>query len=385
MLYSLPYIVVLTLFGACAVYFDHIEDTDKKKYATLFAITLFFIFFGFRGYVFTDWISYAKMMEDVTFGDIFQLTTVHEDAVVHEPGFTLLCWLCSLITRDYVFFVVVVTVIDLWLYLRFLKQWNVDNVAFSFMLLMAFEGIGIMFNLMRNQIAIFIFMNSLVYIVNRKPWQYMGCCLLALSFHLSSIVLFPLYFVLHRKTNKWVFLGIFIAFFLFYISQQSIVATGLQVLGLGGMLGEKAELYTTFFSTSRALSITGTIEKFGLVTLIFLFYDKLNSNVKNFQVLVNCLLLYFFCYYVLAEFKTLSSRMSYIFVFPYWVVWIYIIKVMAIPNNKRLLAGVLYLYSVYMLALNISTPVQQYDNVLFGAKSQNERLRILQSTYEDNE
>lgn len=385
MLYSLPYIVVLALFGACAVYFDHIEDTDKKKYATLFAITLFFIFFGFRGYVFTDWISYAKMMEDVTFGDIFQLTTVHEDAVVHEPGFTLLCWLCSLITRDYVFFVVVVTVIDLWLYLRFLKQWNVDNVAFSFMLLMAFEGIGIMFNLMRNQIAIFIFMNSLVYIVNRKPWQYMGCCLLALSFHLSSIVLFPLYFVLHRKTNKWVFLGIFIAFFLFYISQQSIVATGLQVLGLGGMLGEKAELYTTFFSTSRALSITGTIEKFGLVTLIFLFYDKLNSNVKNFQVLVNCLLLYFFCYYVLAEFKTLSSRMSYIFVFPYWVVWIYIIKVMAIPNNKRLLAGVLYLYSIYMLALNISTPVQQYDNVLFGAKSQNERLRILQSTYEDNE
>lgn len=385
MLYSLPYIVVLTLFGACAVYFDHIEDTDKKKYATLFAITLFFIFFGFRGYVFTDWISYAKMMEDVTFGDIFQLTTVHEDAVVHEPGFTLLCWLCSLVTRDYVFFVVVVTVIDLWLYLRFLKQWNVDNVAFSFMLLMAFEGIGIMFNLMRNQIAIFIFMNSLVYIVNRKPWQYMGCCLLALSFHLSSIVLFPLYFVLHRKTNKWVFLGIFIAFFLFYISQQSIVATGLQVLGLGGMLGEKAELYTTFFSTSRALSITGTIEKFGLVTLIFLFYDKLNSNVKNFQVLVNCLLLYFFCYYVLAEFKTLSSRMSYIFVFPYWVVWIYIIKVMAIPNNKRLLAGVLYLYSVYMLALNIGTPVQQYDNVLFGAKSQNERLRILQSTYEDNE
>lgn len=385
MLYSLPYIVVLTLFGACAVYFDHIEDTDKKKYATLFAITLFFIFFGFRGYVFTDWISYAKMMEDVTFGDIFQLTTVHEDAVVHEPGFTLLCWLCSLVTRDYVFFVVVVTVIDIWLYLRFLKQWNVDNVAFSFMLLMAFEGIGIMFNLMRNQIAIFIFMNSLVYIVNRKPWQYMGCCLLALSFHLSSIVLFPLYFVLHRKTNKWVFLGIFIAFFLFYISQQSIVATGLQVLGLGGMLGEKAELYTTFFSTSRALSITGTIEKFGLVTLIFLFYDKLNSNVKNFQVLVNCLLLYFFCYYVLAEFKTLSSRMSYIFVFPYWVVWIYIIKVMAIPNNKRLLAGVLYLYSVYMLALNIGTPVQQYDNVLFGAKSQNERLRILQSTYEDNE
>ncbi len=107
--------------------------------------------------------------------------------------------------------------------------------------------------------------------------------------------------------------------------------------------------------------------------------------MKNFQVLVNCLLLYFFCYYVLAEFKTLSSRMSYIFVFPYWVVWIYIIKVMAIPNNKRLLAGVLYLYSIYMLALNISTPVQQYDNVLFGAKSQNERLRILQSTYEDNE
>lgn len=381
--YCIPYLLVLTLFGGCALYFEYADNSDKKKYATLLAIAIFYIFFAFRGYVYTDWISYTQMLDDVEFSDIFQLTS-KQKAVVHEPGFTLVCWLCSRITREYAFLVIVITTIDLCLYLRFLKAWKIENIAFSFMLFFAFEGIGILFNLIRNQVAIFIFMNSLEYIIKRKPWQYFGMCFLALSFHLSSIILFPLYFFLHRKTSKWVFVAVFIGCFLFYMSHISIVLTALQILGIGGSVGEKADVYTSVFESARALSKTGTIEKFSLVTLIFLYYDKLKAKVENFQLLVNCLMLYFFMYYILAEFNTLSTRLSLIFVFPYWIIWIYLIKVLAIPNNRKLLAGILFSYCFMMVALNIQTPVQQYDNILFGAKSQNERLRIMQSTFEDN-
>lgn len=385
MTYCIPYLIVLALFGGTALYYEYADSTEKKQYAVIFAVAVFYIFFAFRGYVYSDWISYAKTIEEVEFSDIFNIWNPKDPAVFHEPGFTLLCWLCSLVTRQYAFLVIVVTTIDLWLFLRFLKKWDIENIAFAFMLFFSFGGVGIMFNLMRNQLAIFIFMNSLVYLYERKPAPYFLLCGLALCFHLSSIVFFPLYFFAHRKFNRWVIAGLFLAFFVFYISHISIVQPLLGIMGLGGAVGEKADMYTSLFTSSRPLSPTGTIEKFGLIALIFLYYDELNERIKYFPVLVNCLLAYFFMYYMLAEFKVLSGRLACLFQFTYWIIWIYIIQVLELPNNRKLLAGTLFLYCIYINVQAYNTPIQQYDNILFGAKSQNERLRIMQSSFEGDE
>lgn len=382
MTYSIPYLIVLFIFGGSALSYEYAKSQETKKYISIFVIVVFYIFFAFRGYVYTDWINYAKTLQEVEFSDIFQITSTEATAVVREPGFTLLCWLCSLVTRQYAFLVVVITTIDLWLFLRFLRKWDIKNIAFAFMLFFSFGGVSTLFNLMRNQLAIFIFMNALQYIAERKPAKYFLLCTLALCFHSSSIIFFPLYFFAHFKTNKYVFIALFIGFFAFYMSKISIVLTMLKILGLEGALGEKAELYTTAFTTARALSPTGTLEKFGLSTLIFLYYDELKATVKYFPILINCLLIYFFMYYVLAEFNVLSSRLAGLFLFTYWVVWIYIIKVLYIPSNRVLLAGILFLYCVYMTALAYNIPAQQYDNLLFGGKSESERLQILQSTYD---
>ena len=40
------------------------------------------------------------------------------------------------------------------------------------------------------------------------------------------------------------------------------------------------------------------------------------------------------------------------------------------------------IYVTYMTISDVKVPIQEYDNILFGAKSQQERLKILNRTFE---
>lgn len=388
MTYSLPYITVLFIFAIFSVIFaqrhENKEDALLCTCISTGAIILFYVFFAFRGYVYSDWLSYSEGFKNVEWEDIFNITNEKSKAVIHEPGFTALMCFCSLFTREYAFLVFVITTIDTILFIRFLKRWDVQNIPFALMLFFTFEGVGLMFNALRNQLAIFIFLNALEYINQRKPIHYYAICFIALCFHSSAIFYFPLYFILGYKLNRWAFLILIFTFFAFYISQISIVLTIIKMLGVEGALGEKAEFYTEAFTTARALSPTGTVEKLGLTILIFLYYGKLTKDKTN-VILINSLILCYFFYYVFGEFRELSSRISLLFEYSYWVLCIRLTNIFAIQNNKRLFGGLFFLYCLYVTALAYRDPIQEYDNLLFGAKSQTERLKIYNKTVEDEQ
>lgn len=382
MAYSIPYLLLLIFFGVCAFLYEHSENENKKSiiYTSVF---VFFIFFAFRGYLYTDWVSYVDYFEKVEWEDIADWDLIGSDN--YEPGFVLLNLICKSIIPSYSFLVFVCILIDTVLLIRFFKRMDIDNLAFVFFLFIVFEGLGIMFNLLRNAISMFILMNALEYIVKRKPLHYFSMCLLALAFHLSSIIFFPLYFFLHKRINKWVFLGVFLTFFVMYICNVSVVLLTAKLLGMCGLFTTKIEAYTEFFITSRELSISGTFEKAGIAMLVFFYYDEIINRFKNSIIIINSLLIFFFMYYMLADFKTLSSRFSILFIYSYWVIWIYLVKVLYIENNKKILAGVLFLYCFYVLKASIGIPCQEYDNILFGSKSYQERLIIFNRTYEDKD
>lgn len=365
------------------VYAQRCESEKDKKLCEgilIASVGIFYVFFAFRGYVYTDWVGYAESYANVTWSDVFEITKPKQGAVIHEPGFTLLMCLCKIFSDEFVFLVVVITTIDVFLLLRFMKRWHIDNIPFVIMLFLIFQGVPLMFNLLRNQISIFIFMNLLQYIEERKARQYFLGCLVALCFHSSSLLFFPLYFVAKVKLNRWLYLGLFIFFFLSYIAHVSFVMLLIELVGLEGVLGEKAVVYTEMFAEATEFSITGTFEKFSLIGLIVCFYDRLTEKKGN-VIFINCLLLYMMFYYVLAEFQMMSSRLSMLFVFSFWIVWVELFKLIRIPNNKRVAGVMVFLYGLYSTMLAYPEQIQQYDNVLFGAKSQQQRLEIREKTF----
>ncbi|MBO5640818.1 MAG: EpsG family protein [Prevotella sp.] len=385
-MYFLPYVIVLIIFAVCAVIYAQRQDNEEDALLCTriiwVAVGVFYIFFAFRGYAYSDWVGYSEDFKNVAWEDIFMLTDSKRSAVIHEPGFTALMCLCSIFTREYAFLVFVITTIDVVLFLRFLKRWDVRNVPFAFMIFITFAGVGLMFNALRNQLAIFIFINALEYIIEKKPIKYFSLCLAALCFHSSSIIFFPLYFFLSRKLNKWLFISLILCFIAFSVSQVSILKIILSIMEIGGVLGEKAEIYTEYYASAREFAPTVLLEKLGLCFLVFLFYDTLTVDKKTI-VMINSLIIYLFFFYVFGEFKILSSRLSLIFIYSYWVLWIRIMGVLTVQNNKRLYGGIFFLYCLYVTIFAYNLPIQEYDNILLGGKTQTERMKIFNKTFED--
>lgn len=377
--YSLPYIAIITLFGLCAFFYECTSNEERKQQLTMVAVVSFYLFFAFRGYVYSDWTSYSYLLNEIEWKDIWGLKNFI------EPGFMLLCCLCASITREYAFLVFVITTIDVFLILRFLKHAEIKNVALVFMLIIVFDGIEIMFNLLRNQIAIFIFLNALEYIEKRKPLPYFLICALSACFHVSAVTYIPMYFLLNIRINKWVFTMVFLFFFVFFLSKISIIASVVKVINLDGALADKVIYYTEQLTSRREIGIIPTLFQFFMIGLINIYYDRITLEFKHGVHVVNALLAYFLFFFVFAEVKTFSIRMSMLFVFSIWIAWVYLFKAMSIEGNKILMGIFLFSFCMYYAFYTFTQPIQEYDNLLFGSKSQVERLKIFNKYFEPDD
>ena len=57
--------------------------------------------------------------------------------------------------------------------------------------------------------------------------------------------------------------------------------------------------------------------------------------------------------------------------------------VLTVQNNKRLYGGIFFLYCLYVTIFAYNLPIQEYDNILLGGKTQTERMKIFNKTFED--
>ena len=93
------------------------------------------------------------------------------------------------------------------------------------------------FFLLRQYLAMAVFLFSLRYVISRQPYHYGICALLALSFHFSSIVILPFYYLYGLKNSKknlmYLALG-GIACIVFFIS-------------IGIVVGMISEYYASYF------------------------------------------------------------------------------------------------------------------------------------------
>lgn len=378
---SLPYIILIALLALCAACYEYTDSEKQKNVSTMAAIAIFFFFFAFRGYVGTDWTNYTASLENAEWSDFFEWS-LDEDKI-QEPGFLLLTLLCKFVYNDYFFYVFVCIAIDTFLLLRFFQRWKVTNIAFALMVFSTFGGPQLMFNLLRNMIALCILLNALEYITERKPWHYFSLCVLALSFHLSALVFIPLYFFLHFRVNKWLYLGIFIAVVAFYFSRTSFIMLIANLLGVEGAIGSKVLTYTEYYSSAGSIRLITMLEHFTLVFFVLLFYDELIEKSKKQVLLFNSLLIFLVFNYIFSEFLVLSLRLSLLFYFAYWLLWTDVLNTLYIKNNKRLMFSLFFLYCVSIQIGNFHEPTMQYDNILLGHKSYHERMKIFNKTFKE--
>ena len=383
MIYSLPYIIFICIFCFLSFLFHSVKTDEAKKYIVLVCVGIIIFFFGFRGFCFYDWNSYYPAFLHYSFYDLHSLPISDWP---FEPGFSILMCLCKSLFDNYNFFVLICTTLNTVLLMRFLLN-NVDIISFSFMIVFSMNGLGFFTDLMRNSISMLIFLNAIEFIEKRRALPYFALCLLALTFHTSTIFYFPLYFFLHKSINKWILLGVFITGNVVYLLHIPVFLTIVKLfVGLiSPELQYKIDVYMELDPGASFQIGIGYLERLLTGILLFCYIVKLRDIRSDGNIYINGLILYFAMFFFLSEFKVISQRLSYLFSFGYWIIWYDLVKCFVIENNRKLFISFVCLYCMLKMYGSTHYVIAKYDNILFGSQPYHIRESIYNKNYSEIE
>lgn len=378
---SMPYVLMVLAFFTLYLFGN--SSSLERKESTISNIWLIAVFFCFRGYIFTDVFNYKNFFDSVP--DLFTaITKNYLKETWWEPGFVYYCCLIKTFTHNYLVFQAIDTLVDLILFYKGL-EWFSSNNGLTYMIFFAMNGLILFVDALRNVKTILLFIIALRYVYERKVIKYYLYCIIAVLFHISSIVYFPFYFVLYRKFRRSTFVILFlfnIVFFFFSAQVFLVIFTAISG-SMPGRLGEMIQAYvlkSSDMSEQRTLSL-GLIEKVVTFSIVFFMYRSLYKN-KNILI-INCFLVYFSLYFVFSGFYEVSNRLSVLFIFSYWILWPQFIAVIKERNFKAIGLLVTLTYCIMKCSL-YSKPYQEYENVLLGSKTYHQRMYILKTNTVDN-
>ena len=166
---------------------EHFYIRRDMLLPAVFMVILSFVA-AFRFEVGRDYLEYREYFYEII-----------QNRRIVEPGFMLLCRVCNWIggTPQLMFFTMsVATMLFCFLGIRRYSSSPMLSVFIFFCIGQMYLST---FNVIRQSLAAAMFLFSIQYILDKKLWKYLLVMLVAASFHASSLVLIPLYWVLDRR------------------------------------------------------------------------------------------------------------------------------------------------------------------------------------------
>jgi hypothetical protein len=184
--------------------------SERSRYSSVkgsvcFVAPFFFlvaIFSGFRYEVGSDWGSYLRIL-DFAYG-----RGIVDSLQRSEPSYMLLNWFAANVVGGIVLVNVACAAIACYCLYKFCKRqarpWLATFIVVSYVAIVLVMGVT------RQGVAVSIIFFALVKLFERKPWKYSFLVIFAATFHVSAIIMLPL-FSLAKNNGK--FFNIFLAVF----------------------------------------------------------------------------------------------------------------------------------------------------------------------------
>lgn len=378
MSYILLYIIILI-----GMLLNNKFKKKEKNLILLFYIIFLVIFFGLRGFVWTDWNHYyPNFLSIEPIYKIFDLNSNYRN-IDYEIGYKIYMSIIKVITSDYHIFTLISTLFDLFLIKKIFDYYNIDFL-FGILLFIGFEGLALEFDLMRNSKAILLYVYSIKYFDEKKYLKYLVLNLLAISFHKSIIINTLITPLLIYYYNFYIRISLFFTFILYKILQVNFIKKFLfcikDLLPLKYLNKIESYLVDPYYNVQSGIGIV-FLEKTALFILVLFLYNKIYKKELKNKIILNSSFVYFFTYYILGEMLVLQERVGTNYIYIYWLLIPLILKELTI--YKRLITKTLVLLYIFLKFIKnfIFIDAEEikkslnYENIIFYHKNYSERYQ----------
>jgi len=236
---------------------------------------------------------------------------------------------------------------------------------------------------MQNFMSVLLFIVSITYLYERRFLYYIFLNLIGLSFHLSSLIYFPLYFLVQRSIGmRWGFISIFAANLFYFIGSDLVTDMLFRLVSNSSFAAFESYLYFFIDSSSYELSF-GFLERTLVIILMTLYYEKIKLEILHGTVFYNLALLYYCSFLLLSPVAVLADRVPILFLASYWI----IIPGLIISKHRyrTIIACALITLGFTKLILSTQDQVARYENLLFEIESYDQRKSgVLEHNYQNH-
>lgn len=273
-----------------------------------------------------------------------------------EPGFNVLALLFRTVGANFTLFFTIYIIVTLTLrYLAFKRMSH--SVAISLMVTFGFWLLVYDFNGIRQGLSVAFLGLATYHTYKQNLYKYLLFVGLAISFHYSSLVFLPFYFLVHLKLDK---VGMFIIIgfiFIFNLFDLSKYVFSFFMDGSGGYFSTKTSAYSSMEEyNSNALFSFGVIHRFVIFLFTLFTVEKIIADKFLQRIFLMAAFLNFATYLMLSSIELIAVRGSLGF---RYIECIYFSYIPFLFKNKLLqqMAGfILLLYVLFQIAITLSSP-----------------------------
>lgn len=199
MIYLVPLLFAIT----CSIFYK--PNHHIRKYKRLYNILLLIniLIFGLRYRVGGDTLNYMLMFDASTTLSNFSFINPLDPTAA--PLFTLLMSICKTLCSNFVLFQIVhSTILNVTIF-AFLKRYSI-NPFWSFILFYLILGLYFNTEIMKETLAICMFLLGYKYLLNKNLKRYYIYAVLGIGFHYGAVILLVIPFLQKVRFNRFFFL-----------------------------------------------------------------------------------------------------------------------------------------------------------------------------------
>ena len=364
MCYSYPYIIYVVSLIICLIIELYKKQNNVAKSVRLYCVFSYLIFLGCRGFIGWDWMSYYPFFLSLpVIGDV----NYWEKIVGFERGFVVFASLIKSICDNYFALQLVIVAFYLYAVDKLLMRYA-RIYSLGFLVFLVMGGFATQIDLLRNSISIALFLLSIQYIESRKTKQYMFLNSIGLLFHTSSIVFFPLYYILQRRYDRKLLMVLFLIGNIIFLLQIQYLKPILSFLvsPIGGDVKYLVDLYFADNENANFYGISiGYLERLLTTSLFLIYYDRIIRSAKYNIIFLNLYVLYFISFFYFGEIRIVTLRFSNLFTCSYWILYPALFSVISLKNNKILFMFFVSFYSLFKMDGLSNLPIFKYNLFFF--------------------
>jgi hypothetical protein len=265
--------ITVAIFNVIVVFFAYLARNKGHEYFLKVSFLFIFLFLALRYDYGNDYQVYLQGFLEV---NRYVSIDYFDKSWYYEPGWLFLYRLFNHV--GFFALVAVLAAFNCFVYYRFIKKYVTPDYYWFAVFLYVFDC-GLMLthsSAMRQSLAIDLFLISIDYLNKKDAARYFLCIGLASLFHISALVLAPIFLlvILDWKVNKTKAIIFFAAYILLFIFGQLLIPL------LNQLVSSNFDRYENYQGSSEIGTGLGLLLNSALLGLV-LYYEPLQAKQKS--------------------------------------------------------------------------------------------------------